>query len=386
MGRPDLEHSGGSSPLAPEATPENPMRPRHLLTLLLFVSLTACHPIQGIPPEGLRVIEAKPGIPPHYGALITIQAFEYSIGAHGEVYPESLGAARENLRVTEEGLQLETIPDTPGVREDQRPGTFAFDDYFLSMEHQPVEIDGADVTRPCLWRHFVGPVYCLDPGYDQATAAPTPDGDAVMILLTSPDHGDALEVLRLDLRDETRVTENYTVDLSSLGADLRFDRQAMHVDNDGTIAFAGTWLDEGRGALIVLGETPTDLFTDGDRFFEPLRVFRAHGRWGVLTERNAALLSPDGGHDRLDLADTNPWEPNLWMESFGELILTTSRTLVVVEEVPYLITAATVRIEEGNTPMVGRHSPSVHGVEVCATALDDSLETATSPECILRRL
>lgn len=359
------------------------MRPRHLLPLLLLASLTACHPIQGIPPEGLRVIEARPGIPPHYGALITIQAFEYSIGAHGEVYPEVLGGARENLRVTEEGLQLETIADTPGVHEDQRPGAFAFDDYFLSMEHQRVEIDGADLTQPCLWRHFVGPVYCLDSTYDQATAAPTPDGDAVMILLSSPDLGDALEVLRLDLRDEPRVTESYTVDLSSLGTDLRFDRQAMHVDHDGTIAFAGAWYEEGRQALIVLDETPSDLFADGGRFSEPLRVFRAHGRWGILTERAAALLSPEGAHDLLDLADTNPWEPNLWMESFGELILTTARTLVIVEEVPFLITAATVRLEDGDTPMVGRHRPSVHGVELCAIPLDHALEASAPPECLL---
>ena len=401
-----------------------------LVCATALLTLTSCHPIQGIPPEGLRVVEAEPGYSDEHGALITIHEFDHSIGVHGEIYPVDNGYFIKNIRWHDEELQLEKGQNAvqshsilrgshfhPPSSQPLQPGFFTVDpagiydpslgDGYLTVElssHQ----DGDGTREEICLTSRTGPhdhsaketVYCfLDeltelfprietpPMYMTATA--TPRQTEVTAVLASEDDRDELFVVTIDLVDEPSLTDVYAVDFEDLARDTSpyLYRMPIDIDDDGVIA-VGVGLQGEKWALWTIDEGNVDevFSTAGSEDTHDARgiwrIFQAHGQWGALVDDRAYLMTPEADVVQRDIGDINPWHENLWMKD-RELALTTSTTLIVDDGLPLLMSAATIEIEEGRSSVIRRTKTARFGVELCAIALDPYFEDASDEDCVL---
>ncbi len=396
------------------------------------LALASCHPIQGIPPEGLRVISAEPGYTPEYGALVTVQRFEHSIGVHGEIYQEDRGYFIEDIRWDDGGLSSQTVLSAGGSHSMiqgskfpdafegiEKPGYFTVDaqgvydaslgDLFFTVENRARHVEDGFVEDICLvsWDSPRSPspshhgvIYCFfdeltdliptvetPPIYIAASAAPV--GNEVTAVLASEDTPGEVYVARIDLVAEPSLVDAYVVDMEPIaeGRTPYVARMPVDVGPDGVIAVGVNWDGEELALLAIDDGTVDELFTtpieDAPLHRRGLwRIFHAHGQWGWVIDDTAFLLGPDSTVAERDIADINPWHDHLWMKN-RELAITTAKTLAVVDGAPVLVTATTREIEPGRSSLVRRTKTARYGVEICAVPLDVHLVESSHEDCML---
>ncbi len=113
------------------------------------------------------------------------------------------------------------------------------------------------------------------------------------------------------------------------------------------------------------------------------KVFWAHDTWGAIYGERLVLVADDGGlweRDIGDPRDINRRMHPVWMED-GQLVITATKTLIVDEELPILISATTHEIEAGTAPLVRSPKTARYGVQICAVPLDARLRETAGEAC-----